>query len=223
MIRTAAKWGARGAAGLAGSAALYGLAALACALAPSGGRPQKPGPFDPVLFVCASATHADLVVPIADDAVDWPGAFPAVTGAVPDGAWLAFGWGDYGVYHDSPRWRDLRPGVALAALAGLGPATLHVMAVKPPRGGDCLAVGVDRAGRQALARFIRATVLDDPAGAPRLLDAPRAGEAFYAARGRYSPFRTCNGWAAEALASAGLPAARWAPFSFGVTSPLAAR
>ena len=33
-------------------------------------------------------------------------------------------------------------------------------------------------------------------------DAPRAGEAFYAARGRYSPFRTCNGWAAEALGGA---------------------
>jgi uncharacterized protein (TIGR02117 family) len=224
MIRTAAKWGARAASGLAGLVALYGLAALACALAPTSGRPQQPGPSDPAVFVCASATHADLVVPIRDDGVDRTGAFAAVTGDVPDSAWLAFGWGDYGVYRDTPRWADLRPGVAFAALAGLGPTTLHVLAVNPPRAdGSCQRVGVDRAGRQALARFIRATVEDDAAGLPRLLDSPRAGEAFYAAHGRYSPFHTCNGWAAEALAAAGLPAARWAPFSFGVTWPLAGR
>jgi len=219
MIATTLKWAARAALGAAALLALYGLAALACALAPLAGRAQQVAPADPALYVCASAAHTDIVVPIRDAAADWPAAFPDVTSDVPDDAYLAIGWGDLGVYHDTPRWSDLRAGTALNALAGLGPTTLHVIAVKPPRrASDCIQIAIDRAGRQALANFVRDT--GEPAGRPRLIDSPRAGEAFYAARGRYSPWRTCNGWASEALAAAGLPVALWAPFSFGVTWPL---
>jgi uncharacterized protein (TIGR02117 family) len=221
MIGNPLKGAMRAALWLAGLLALYGLAALACALVPVSGRPQVIAAGDRDIFVCASMAHTDIVVPIDDDAADWPGTFAEVTSDVPQSADLAIGWGDLGVYHDTPAWRDLRPGTALRALAGLGPTTLHVIAVAPPADADdCVEIAVDHAGRQALARFIVETAETDPAGHPRLIDAPRVGEAFYAAKGRYSPWRTCNAWASEALAKAGMPVARWAPFSFDVTWPL---
>ncbi len=71
-----------------------------------------------------------------------------------------------------------------------------------------------------MARFIIATAVVDMTDRARLIQSPRPGEAYFAAKGSYSPWRTCNVWASEALASAGLPTARWSPFSFGVIWPL---
>jgi uncharacterized protein (TIGR02117 family) len=199
----------------------YGLVALACALMPVKGRPQAPAADDPPLFVCASLAHTDIVVPLSDEAGVWRGAFFAVAGDVSDSAYIAIGWGDLGFYQDTPRWSDLTAGTAFRAFAGLGPTTLHVLAVNPPKHVDgCVKILVDRAGREALSHFILDSAEDNASGYPRLIASPRAGEAFYAAKGRYSPWRTCNVWASEALAAAGMPVASWAPFSFGVMWPL---
>jgi uncharacterized protein (TIGR02117 family) len=200
---------------------LYGAAALGCALFPSAGRPQLETAADPPIYMCASLAHTDIVMPIGDDASDWRATFPRIAGDMPDTAYLAIGWGDLGFYRDTPSWSDLRPGIALRALSGLGPSTLHVIAViRPAEGLGCLRMTADRAARLALARFVADSAKRDAAGKAILLGMPRQNEGFYAANGRYSPWRTCNVWASEALASAGLPAARWAPFSFGVIWPL---
>jgi uncharacterized protein (TIGR02117 family) len=221
MIRIAFKSTARAALGLVAALALYIIVAIVCAMSPLRGRAQAIAADDPALFVCASAIHTDIVVPLKDDAADWRSAFAGVAGDVADTAYLAIGWGDLGFYHDTPTWADLRARTVLIALAGLDPTTLHVFAVKAPtNANNCVQIAIDRAGRQALARFILATAENDAAGNPRLIDSPRAGEAFYAAKGRYGPWRTCNVWASQALAEAGLPVALWAPFSFGVTWPL---
>lgn len=200
---------------------LYGLLALVSALLPVKGRSQRVSADDPALFVCASLAHTDIVVPLNDEAGEWRAAFFAVTTNVPEDAYVAIGWGDLGFYQDTPRWSDLRAKTAFRALAGLGPTTLHVLAVNAPtRASGCMKILVDRAGRQALSAFILASAERDVSGRPRLIASPRAGEAFYAAKGRYGPWRTCNVWASEALAAAGMPVARWAPFSFGVMWPL---
>ena len=195
---------------------LYGLLALVCALLPVEGRAQSVAGDDLALFICASFAHTDIVVPLSDEAGGWRSAFFAVAGDVSDSAYIAIGWGDLGFYQDTPRWRDLRAETAFRAFAGLGPTTLHVLAVVD----GCVKILVDRAGRKALSHFILDSAENDASGYPRLIASPRAGEAFYAAKGRYSPWRTCNVWASEALAAAGMPVARWAPFSFGVMWPL---
>jgi uncharacterized protein (TIGR02117 family) len=200
---------------------LYGLVALVCALLPARGRAQSLAADDPALFVCASLAHADIVVPLSDEAGGWRSAFFAVAGDVSDSAYIAIGWGDLGFYQDTPRWRDLTATTALRAFAGLGPTTLHVLAVNAPTRVDgCVKIRIDRTGREALAHFILDSAENDASGFPRLIASPRAGEAFYAAKGRYSPWRTCNVWASEALAAAGMPVAKWAPFSLSVMWPL---
>lgn len=198
--------------------ALYLIAALGFALFPSSGRPQQ-ADGEPLVYVCTSLAHADILLPSRDPLIDWSSLFPAVTPpGLPAEAYIAVGWGDLRFFREVPSWAEVKPAIALSALAGLNDTALRVMAMRPPTNDpDCRALRVDRAGRQALIDHIRASLADEtqpqPAAQARL-------EAYYLAKGRYSPLRTCNQWVAEAFAKAGLPYARFAPFSISVTWPL---
>lgn len=216
MIRGAFRTGARLFAALLLLAVLYFIAALGFALFPASGRPQQ-ADGEAVVYVCTSLAHADIVMPSRDPLIDWTTLFPAVTPpGLPAEAYLAFGWGDLRFFRETPTWADVRLPIALGALAGLNDTALRVVAVNPPSADpDCQPLRIDRAGRQALIDHIRATLVQQQPVVQTGL------EAYYLAKGRYSPLRTCNQWVAEALAAAGLPHARFAPFSYSITWPLA--
>lgn len=202
-------------------AALYLIAALGFALFPVSGRPQQ-ADGEPVVYLCTSLAHADIVMPSRDPLIDWSALFPAVTPpGLPAEAYFAFGWGDLRFFRETPTWADVRLPIALGALAGLHETTLRVVAVNPPTNDpECRPLRIDRSGRQALIDHIRASLAPDGQRRP----VAQAGlEAYYLANNRYGPLRTCNQWAAEALAAAGLPHARFAPFSFSVSWPLERR
>lgn len=214
-MRGAIRFGVRLLAALSLLIILYLIAALGFALLPVSGRPQQ-ADSEPYVYVCTSLAHADIVLPSRDPLIDWSVLFPTVARPdLPAGAYLAFGWGDLRFFREVPSWADVRPAIALGALAGLNDTALRVIAVSPPADDpECVRLTVDRAGRQALIDHVRATVSDTtPAAQDRLV-------AYYIAKGRYSPLRTCNQWVAEGLAAAGLPYARFAPFSFSITWPL---
>ncbi|RFB79999.1 DUF2459 domain-containing protein [Methylovirgula sp. 4M-Z18] len=201
--------------------AIYAGFALGCALMPQPGRAQYPIEGDAPAFVCATPVHADLVLPVKTEARDWRVLLPAVASGAPADGYIAIGWGDYGFYHDTPNWGDLTAAKVIDALSGRGPATLHTRLVAKPNPSACQRLTVDRAGHDSLSRFVLAALDTGTDGRPRVLDAPATdGGVFYAAKGNYSPWNTCNVWAGDALAVAGLRHAFWAPFSFGVTWPL---
>lgn len=218
-MRGALRFGARLLAALAFAAALYVVTALSFALFPASGRPQQEAESEPLVYVCTSLAHADIVMPSRDPLIDWSTLFPAVTPqGLPAEAHLAFGWGDLRFFQETPSWADVRLPIALGALAGLHDTALRVIAINPPAGdADCRALRVGRQGRQALIDHIRDSLTD---GAPPRPVAQAGLEAYYLAKGRYGPLRTCNQWVAEGLAAAGLPHARFAPFSFSITWPL---
>lgn len=196
----------------------YFIAALVFALFPVAGRIQQ-ADGEPAVYVCTSLAHADIVMPSQDPLIDWHSLLPALPPGLPAEAYLAFGWGDLRFFLETPRWADVRLPVALGALAGLHDTAILVVAVSPPADDlDCHALRVDRAGRQALIGHILASLANGVS--PRLV-AQSGFEAYYLAKGRYGPLRTCNQWVAEALGLGGLPHARFAPFSFGITFPLA--
>lgn len=217
-MRGALRFGARLLAALGLLAVLYIASALSFALLPVSGRPQQ-ADGEPLVYVCTSLAHADIVMPSRDPLIDWGALFPAVTPpGLPAEAYLAFGWGDLRFFQETPSWADVRLPIALGALAGLHDTALRVVAVNPPAGdADCLPLRVDRQGRQALIDHIRASLAD---GAPPQPVAQAGLEAYYLAKGRYGPLRTCNQWVADGLAEAGLSHARFAPFSFSITWPL---
>lgn len=202
-------------------AVAYGAAAFGFALLPAAGRPQQASS-EPVIYVCTTLAHADILMPRRDPLIDWGALFPAVTpSGLRDDAYLAFGWGDLRFFRETPTWADVKFSTALGALLGLHETAVRVIAVMPPTSDpDCRPLVVDRPGRQVLIGHILTTLVSDE---PRQEPVAQTGlEAYYLAKGRYSPLHTCNQWVADGLAAAGLPHARFAPFSFCIMWPLGA-
>lgn len=204
--------------------AALALAALTFALLPVQGRLQQAAG-EPAVYLCASLAHTDIVLPSRDPLIDWGGLFPEVVPAdLPPQVYLAFGWGDLRFFRETPRWADVKLSTVAGALLGQHDTALRIVAINPPAGKPgCLSLQIDRAGRQALIGHIQASLLRDGSGQPQYQPGGTGLEAYYLAKDRYGPQRTCNQWASEALGAAGLPHARFAPFSFSVTWPLSSR
>ncbi len=198
---------------------LFPLAAWIVALTPALGRTQNIKPSDPPIFVCANFAHAEIVMPITDAAVDWQSIFDIaeVKAAHPE-LYLSFGWGDLAFFQQTGTWSDMRVGTTLAAFTGQLPTTLRMVVQKIPRNDpECLMLVIDVEGRRALATHIRETLGANP---PILASGNEKYQRYYIAKGKYGIFHTCNQWVSDGLAKAGLPYARYAPFSFDVIWPL---
>ncbi len=161
------------------------------------------GPPAASIGVILRGWHAEIVLPaeiaMAGPLGDLASAWPA--------AHLAFGFGqrDYLLSADQSlgdMLRALLPGEGAMMLAG-HPLPPEAM-VGPERS---VAVPVTAAGLARLMGFIAAGFARDAAGRPLPIGDRRArtGSVIYASGLRYSAGYTCNTWAAEALARAGLP------------------
>ncbi|WP_374654937.1 TIGR02117 family protein [Dongia sp.] len=201
---------------------LYFLAAMLLGLVPGSGRTIA-GPRDYHFYACDNGVHVDLVLPAAGVGRDWFGYFPPrdFAGDISAASYVAMGWGARAFYAATREWGDIRPGPVLRALFWRDSSVLHVSYGGDPEGApNCRAVATDTAGRDALFAFIDATL----EGRPRRETVPGYGphDAFYAAAGRYSLFRTCNIWTMEALRATGVKMALWTPFSFQIMGLLGA-
>lgn len=184
-----------------------------------------------VIYVRSNGVHAEFVLP-ARGTHDWTREFPLL--AIVDYSrltslagfdWIAFGWGDRAFYLQTPRWTDLRPGVALNALAGRGPAAMHVEYVARPQDQHAVRVEIDAAQYRKLVDYVRAGFARDAQGAAIRIDHPGyfATDAFFEGTGRYSPWLTSNEWVRRGLAQAGIRTAAWSPFDVALFWHLAAR
>ena len=189
------------------AAAGFGLGAW------SDGDPAADGPMR--LAIIANAFHSDLLMP----ADDWR----ALLDLPLDARLVAIGWGDRAFYLETPTLGDLKVSTVLTALAGTDEAVLHVGLYRGPVGGPAVhALPVTAEQKDQLETYLRAAFLDGADGLPeRLVHAGYgADDAFYRARGHWTPFLTCNEFLARGLRAAGIRTGLWAPFAGGVTAHL---
>jgi uncharacterized protein (TIGR02117 family) len=204
----------------------YGVATLAFSFMVFDNSERLPpsasaGPRDVTVYIRSNGVHTDLVVPIADTVKDWRTFMSAQFFRRPDTSHthMAFGWGDRGFYLEVPTWAELTVGAGLRAMSGQGPAAIHVtMLPTPSESPSMRALRVTRAQYAALVAHITVTFVVDAQGRAMPIASPWQEEhdALFAAKGSYSPLRTCNEWTREGLAAAALPTARWAAFPFAV-------
>jgi uncharacterized protein (TIGR02117 family) len=177
------------------------------------GDPPADGPI--ALAVLANDFHTDLLMPAAD--------WRSVLDLPPDVVSVAIGWGDRGFYTETPTLADLKLSTALAALAGTDEATLHVDLYRAPIGGPGVHVLlVTEAQKATLEAYVRSAFIDGPDGRPERLDHAGYGvdDAFYRARGHWTPIVTCNEFLARGLRAAGIRTGLWAPFTNGIVAYL---
>jgi hypothetical protein len=159
-------------------------------------------PATELIFVVQRDWHIDIGLAVADLQGDlatlgarWPGA-----------SHLVIGFGERAYLLS--RHRSLAD-MAMALVPGPGAMLVTGLSVPPTTAfgeADALALRVTPEGFARQQRYLAESFEWDPDGSPRrLADGPYAGAEFYGAALTYSAGFTCNTWAAEALAQAGLP------------------
>jgi uncharacterized protein (TIGR02117 family) len=123
--------------------------------------------------------------------------------------YVEIGWGDEGFY----RAPESTSGLAMRAMFFSRGSVLHVAGLdrEPDEHYrefvlDLYRVRVSRAGWDRLMEFIERRFATDSRGDSIALQPGLYGVSyFYAARGNYSVFHTCNNWVADGLRSTGFP------------------
>jgi uncharacterized protein (TIGR02117 family) len=155
------------------------------------------------VFIVHDAWHAAIVI----KKVDIPAVVLPELRDFPSAEYLEFSWGDRD-YFPAP---DGGLGLALKAAFWSSGSILHVVGFKDAvqnayPNAEIIEIPLSEEGFQRMVKFIADTFSrphpPTPAEArPGLFSNGR----FYAAEGKFSLFRTCNTWVAEALSAAGLP------------------
>ena len=170
------------------------------------------------IYIADNGIHADIIMPVRSDGLDWSELFPRRDFASADAnsLWIAFGSGERRIYLETPTWSDIRPRTLWSAIAG-GKRVMHVEYVPNPY----YAVRQIRLRPEEYRRLwaaIRADFELDRRGRPERIDHPGYGpaDAFYRATGKANAARTCNAVAANWLRLAGVKTSLWPPFVSGL-------
>ena len=210
-------WVGRLLAALIALPALYLTVALVGSLVPVN-RGWSEAPRGTTIYIADNGIHADLILPVEAQGLDWAAMLPKsdFAAADPNSHWIAFGSGERRVYLDTPTWWDIRPRTVWSALAG-GKRVIHVEYVPSPY----YAVREIRLRPEEYRRLwaaIRADFALDARGRPQRIDHPGYGpsDAFYRATGKASAIRTCNWAVSNWLRLAGVKTSLWPPFIPGL-------
>ena len=213
----AAKWLRRAVAAVVAVPLLYLTAALVGSLWPVNRHWVEPNA-GTTIYIADNGVHADIVMPVRAQGLDWRPIFPARDFAATDPAarWIAFGSGEQRVYLNTPTWWDITPRTVWSAIAG-GRRVMHVEYVANP----AYAVREIRLRPEEYRRLwsaIRSDLELDRGGRPHRIDHPGYGpaDAFYRATGKANAVRTCNNVVAGWLRLAGVKASLWPPFVSGL-------
>ncbi len=196
---------------------LYLLVALVGSLVPLNRSWTEPARGTTV-YLADNGIHADLVMPVRAQGLDWAPLFRRSDFARidPNASFIAFGSGERNVYLNTPTWWDITPATIWSALTG-GERVMHVAYVPSP-GTDIRAIRLRPAEYRRLWAAVRADFALDPRGRPISIDHPGYGssDAFYRAVGKHSALRTCNTGVARWLRLAGIETSLWPPFTQGL-------
>ncbi len=176
-------------------------------------QPAKDGV---TIFVSSNPVHADVILPITTDVINWRTEFPTscFQGDTSGATHVAIGWGDRGFFLKTPTWADLKLSTATNALLWPSDTCLHVtMKSNVQTKADVKSVSLTPKQYGQLVEFVRSSfALKD--GAIRQIPsaAYNQNDAFFEAVGNYHCCNTCNSWVGNALDSANV--------RVGLTTPL---
>ncbi|HEY4071377.1 MAG TPA: TIGR02117 family protein [Sphingomicrobium sp.] len=212
------KWVGRFLTALLALPALYLVVALIGSIVPVNRGWREPADGITV-YLADNGIHADLIMPVRAEGLDWVSLIPRSDFAGPDldARWIAFGSGEERVYLNTPTWWDVTPRTIWSALAG-GKRVMHVEYVANPYYA-VRQIRLRPAEYRRLWAAIRADFALDRRGRPIRIDHRGYGpsDAFYRAAGKESAVRTCNSWVARWLRLSGVKTSLWPPFVSGLT------
>jgi uncharacterized protein (TIGR02117 family) len=168
------------------------------------------------ITVTSTAIHADLVLPIRTELIDWSQHLSAshFTGDVSRATHVAFGWGNKEFFVDTRTYDDLKAGTVVRAVFWPSATCLHVEMWNDgvgPEGSRKTRLSRDQYRR--LVEHVLGTFRRDAGGRFSLIEGGAYGttDAFYHAHGHYHALNTCNCWVGRGLKAAGVRAGWFTP------------
>ncbi|MDR1839149.1 MAG: TIGR02117 family protein [Treponema sp.] len=179
-------------------------------------------PKEMAVYISTNGLHADIVMPIETEMIDWSQKIKFEDTKNKDGIqnFVAVGWGNREFFIDTPDLSQLKISIALRAGLGMGPSAMHATFLKGIQEDEfCRKIELSKSQYDGLVNFIESYFIKDPFGNFINISTQNTygdDDAFYEAKGRYTIFFTCNTWANSALKSAGLRSCLWTPFQNGI-------
>jgi uncharacterized protein (TIGR02117 family) len=160
------------------------------------------------IMVISTAIHADLVLPIRNETVDWSHHLPSsdFKGDVSRATHVAFGWGNREFYIDTPTWADVKAGTVFRAAIWPSPTCMHVNMWNDKAIPAGARTRISHEQYRHLAEYVLGSFRRDAGGRFLLIEDRGYGtnDAFYEAHGSYHAFNTCNCWLGRGLKAAGV-------------------
>lgn len=168
------------------------------------------------ILLVSNPIHADVLVPIETDAVDWREHFPSgyFQGDTRGASHIAFGWGDRRFYTETPTWREFEWGTAGRALFWPTEACMRVVYTREEYvAAHARSVTISPEQYERLVEYLRDSFQRTADGSPIRIREAAYGtqDAFFEARGSYHCFNTCNCWLGRALLACGVRTGWWTP------------
>ena len=168
----------------------------------------RPTPDGVEVVFTSTAVHADVVVPVANETVDWREHLTAscFRGDVSRATHVAFGWGDKGFYVATPTWADLKVSTVARALFWPDDSCMHVVMQQREDVASGKAVRISTEQYERLVRYVKESFREDESGRFVLIEGAAYGprHAFFEAHGSYHCFNTCNCWVGQGMRTSGL-------------------
>lgn len=175
----------------------------------------RPTPDGVRIYLVSNAVHADLILPVRNESIDWSSQFSKTrfVGDVSGQTHVALGWGDKGFYLETQTWNDFKLSTAANALLLPSSSCLHVDYIHPQNYSDKVAITISQEQYTKLVAFIQETFARDSEGEIIQIQgyAYSTTDAFFEARGSYHLFNTCNSWIGRALKKAGVRTPWYSP------------
>ncbi|MEY3592003.1 MAG: hypothetical protein RLZZ38_972 [Bacteroidota bacterium] len=176
------------------------------------------------IYLMKSGVHTDFVLPVSNEIHDWTNEFPIANTDFKDSSsqLISIGWGDKTFYMNTPTWADLTLKTALTTPFGLGPSAIHATYYRQLLDDrPTISLKITKKQYKKLVRYIQKTLVYNNYKQTKLIKPTLKGvvtgnDAYYAAKGRYSIFFTCNSWINSGLKVADQKASLWTAFASGI-------
>lgn len=174
------------------------------------------------IFITSNGAHTDTVFPVNHEwmkEVKWfqPEDFKKRE----EDQYIGVGWGDKGFYLDIPEWKDLTPMVAIKALFLRAPTLMHLTLQPEPQASKRVrSLYITKKQFDQINQYIESWFLKQNNQPQKIEGGFTPQDVFYAAKGNYSMFLTCNEWTNRGLKKMKHRTVLWAPFAGAVLEQL---
>jgi len=179
-------------------------------------------PKEMAIYISTNGFHTDIVMPVKTEVTDWSKKIKFSDTKSKDSMqnFVAAGWGNEDFFINIPGWSELDLSISVRAALGMGPSAMHTTFLKSVREDEsCQKIELSKSQYIDLVNFIESYFKKDPMGDFINIPTPNtygSSDAFYEAKGKFTPFFTCNTWVNSALKSADLRSCLWTPFQRGI-------